>query len=170
MLQGRAVDWESASAGGTGVASGTPVQAVPFVGRIAIRLDASGSASGTLAALQAVRFELAEPLNPGQSLEIASWPSGHRCWLEQDEGYHELPLPDLRLAGADEVEGTLLVDAPPEIELAASELLGRFAAGGRRRAAGRRSGCSTGTVLPFAAVFSTATRTPAASAGGSRSG
>ena len=53
------------------------------------------------------------------------------------------------MAGADEVEGTLLVHAPPEIELAGVEHLGRFAAGGRRRAAEAHSAQAAGTVLQY---------------------
>ena len=46
--------------------------------------------------------------------------------------YSGLPLPELRLVGADEVEGTLLVQAPPDIDVLVSDLVGRPAAGGRR--------------------------------------
>ncbi|MEN6451285.1 MAG: DUF1559 domain-containing protein [Thermoguttaceae bacterium] len=75
------------------------------------------------APLQAVRLELPEPLNPGQSQEITLLAGQHPPrWLDEDEGYHELPLPDLRLTDADEVEGTLLVQAPPEVELLASKV------------------------------------------------
>ena len=34
----------------------------------------------------------------------------------------EIPLPELRLVGADEVEGTVLIQAPPDIELLVSGL------------------------------------------------
>ena len=62
--------------------------------------------------LQTVRFDLVEPLVPGQSLEIVVTARRRPDrWLEQDEGFQELPLPDLRLIGADEVEGTVLVQA-----------------------------------------------------------
>jgi prepilin-type N-terminal cleavage/methylation domain-containing protein/prepilin-type processing-associated H-X9-DG protein len=75
------------------------------------------------ASRQTVRIDLAKPLNPGQSLEFTlaaqRLPEG---WLEQDEGFSELPLPELRLAGADEVEGTLLVQAPADLELLVADL------------------------------------------------
>lgn len=75
------------------------------------------------ALLQTVRLSLTQPLSPGQSLEIALAAEQHPDrWLEQDERLHELPLPDLRLDGADEVEGTLLVQAAPDIDLLASNL------------------------------------------------
>ncbi len=82
-----------------------------------------GTEAAADASLQTVRFDLVKPLSPGQSLEIALTaqrrPDG---WLEQDEGFSELPLPELRLVGADEVEGTVLVQAPPDIELLVSDL------------------------------------------------
>jgi len=75
------------------------------------------------ALLQTVRLELAQPLSPGQSLEITLTARRHPDdWLEQDEGFSELPLPELRLVGADEVEGTVLVKAPPDIDLLVSDL------------------------------------------------
>ncbi len=73
--------------------------------------------------LQTIQFDLAKPLTPGQSLEIALAAEQHPAgWLEQDEGFSELALPELRLAGADEVEGTLLVQTPPDIDLLVSDL------------------------------------------------
>ena len=101
------------------------------------------------AALQTVRFDLDKPLNPGQPLEITLTAERHpEHWLEEDERYHELPLPALRLAGADEVEGTVLVQAPPDIELLVSNLsddLQPVAAGGSRNA----SAPAPGTVLQY---------------------
>lgn len=72
---------------------------------------------------QTVRLDLAQPLAPGQSLEIAVT-ARHRAdrWLEQDEGFQELPLPDLRLVDADEVEGTMLIRAPADIDLLAADI------------------------------------------------
>ena len=81
------------------------------------------SADAADAPLQRVRFELAKPLLPGNSLEIALAAQRHpKHWLERNEVYSELPLPELRLVGADEVEGTVLVRAPPDVELEVSEL------------------------------------------------
>jgi prepilin-type processing-associated H-X9-DG protein len=101
------------------------------------------------AALQTVRFDLDKPLNPGQPLEITLTAERHpEHWLEEDERYHELPLPALRLAGADEVEGTVLVQAPPDIELLVSNLsddLQPVAAGGSPNA----STPAPGTVLQY---------------------
>ncbi|MBN2292274.1 MAG: hypothetical protein JXM70_07610, partial [Pirellulales bacterium] len=75
------------------------------------------------AALQTVRFDLPKPLNPGELLEITLTAQRHPvAWLEQDDVFHELPLPDLRLVGADEVEGTVRVQAPVEIELLVTDL------------------------------------------------
>ncbi len=83
--------------------------------------SAGGGAEGT--SLRTVRFDLAAPLNPGESLQIALTAQRHPAgWLEKDEVFHELPLPELRLADVDEVEGTLRLQAPPEIELLVSEL------------------------------------------------
>ena len=87
------------------------------------RLPGAGTDPAADALLQTVRFDLAKPLSPGQSLEVALTAQRHPDdWLEQDEGFSELPLPELRLAGADEVEGTLLIQAPPDIELLVSDL------------------------------------------------
>jgi len=73
--------------------------------------------------LQAVRFDLVKPLTRGKSLEVALLAERHPDrWLEQDEGFSELDLPELRLAGAAEVEGTVLVQAPPDIELVMTDL------------------------------------------------
>ena len=82
-----------------------------------------GTASGGDAGTQIVRCDLAKPLSPGQPLEIALTAEQHPAgWLEEDERFSELALPDLRLAGADEVEGTVLVQAPPDIELLVADL------------------------------------------------
>ncbi len=73
--------------------------------------------------MQTIRFDLAQPLSPGHALEIALSAERHpKNWLDPEGGFHELPLPDLRLIGADEVEGTLLVQAPPDVELLVSDL------------------------------------------------
>ena len=73
--------------------------------------------------LQAVRLDLARPVHPGQSLEIVLTARQRpEDWLQQDGQFCELALPDLRVDGADEVEGTLLVQAPPDIELQLLEL------------------------------------------------
>ncbi len=75
------------------------------------------------ALMQTVRFDLLEPLSPGKSLEVVLTAERHPDrWLEEDEKLHEIALPELRLTGANEVEGTLLVQAPPDIELLASDL------------------------------------------------
>ncbi len=74
---------------------------------------------------QTIQIDLASPLNPDQSMEFALIAEHHPTdWLEQDEGYSGLPLPELRLVGADEVEGTLLVQAPPDIDILVSDLPG----------------------------------------------
>ena len=69
-------------------------------------------------------------------------------WLEQDDRYSELPLPELRLVGADEVEGTLLVQAPPDIDVLVSDLSGEL-----RPVAAERSGDApeqqAGTALQY---------------------
>jgi len=87
--------------------------------------SAPGSASDPAADAhwQTVRFDLEKPLSPGQSLRVALTAQRHPDdWLKQDEQFSELPLPELRLAGADEVEGTLLVQTPPDIEALVSDL------------------------------------------------
>lgn len=109
----------------------------------------AGKVSAADASLQAIRFDLAKPLLPGQSLEIALSAGQHPShWLEQDERPRELPVPDLRLPGADEVEGTLLVRGLPEIELSALQLsndLQPMAAEGSQNASSEPSG----TVLQY---------------------
>ena len=92
----------------------------PVEWELAPRVGTDLSADGSL---QIVRFDLTKPLSPGQSLEIAISAQQHpERWLEQDERYHELPFPNLRLTGADEVEGTVLIHGPPEVELSASNV------------------------------------------------
>jgi len=67
---------------------------------------------------QRVRFDLAKPIAPGESLELALTAQRHpEQWLKLDETFSELPLPEVRLVDADEVEGTLLVQSPADIEL-----------------------------------------------------
>lgn len=86
-------------------------------------LAKAGSEPAAEALLQTVRFDLEKPLNPGQSLGIALTAQRHPDeWLKQDEKFSELPLPEVRLADADEVEGTVLVQAPPDIEVLVSDL------------------------------------------------
>ncbi len=107
----------------------------------------SDAQSGTTVAdgsLQTVKFDLPTPLSPGQSMEITLAAQRHpEDWLkdtdetqpvsppsraaaqgplQRDERFHELPLPELRVVGADEVEGTLLVRTPAEIELVVTDL------------------------------------------------
>jgi hypothetical protein len=73
--------------------------------------------------LQTLRVDLAEPLHPEQSLQIVLAAVRNLDeWSEQDGGYRELPLPEVRLVDADEVEGTLLVQVPPEIEMQVADL------------------------------------------------
>jgi hypothetical protein len=73
--------------------------------------------------LQTLRVDLAEPLHPEQSLRIAlAAVRDLDGWSAQDGGYHELPLPELRLVGADEVEGTLLIQVPAEVEMQVADL------------------------------------------------
>jgi len=130
-------DWEVASV----LAAGQPVEWE------SVRPEGADPAADAL--LQTVRFDLAEPLSPGRSLEIALTaqrrPDG---WLEQDEGFSELPLPELRLVGADEVEGTVRVQAPPDVELLVSDLSDDL----QPVAADRSRGASTraaGTALQY---------------------
>lgn len=68
--------------------------------------------------LQTIRLDLARPLPPGESLDIVLTARQRpEDWLQQDGQFGELALPELRVDGADEVGGTLLVQAPPDIEL-----------------------------------------------------
>ena len=85
------------------------------------RQTAAGAAAD--AALQTIRLNLAKPLNPERSLQIALTAQLHpEDWLDQSDKFHELPLPCLRVIGADEVEGTLLLQSPPDIDLLATGL------------------------------------------------
>ncbi|NUQ63300.1 MAG: DUF1559 domain-containing protein [Pirellulales bacterium] len=111
--------------------------------------ESAGAGAAADASPQTVRFDLGKPLNPGESLPIELTAQRHPAdWLRQDEGFRELPLPELRLADADEVEGTLLVQAPPDIELVLSDLsdeLQPVAAEGSRSPSGE----SLGTALQY---------------------
>ena len=76
-------------------------------------------------AWQTVDVEFAEPLNPGQSREVTLTARQHPDdWLDQKNGFTELPFPGLRVAGSDTVEGTVLIRAPPDVELLVSDLPG----------------------------------------------
>ena len=128
LSAGEAVEWELAQ-------------------RAAAGPDVAGPAAD--AAPQAVQFDLAKPLQPGQSLEIAlaaeQYPEG---WLAQEDGFSELPMPQLRLSGADEVEGTVLIQAPPDMELLVADLshdLQPVAAG----RSGNESAGASGTALQY---------------------
>jgi len=104
-------DWQVTSV----LSAGTPVEWES--------VQRAGDEATADASLETVRFDLAKPLDPGESLEIALLAQRHpQGWLEQDEGFSETPLPELRLVGADEVEGTVLVQAPADIELLVSDL------------------------------------------------
>jgi len=107
---GKPVEWDSVAAG----PAAAPVPAGPA--------DAPPK-TPPQPVPQTVRLDLARPLAPGQSLEVVVT-ARHRAdrWLEQDEGAQELPLPDLRLVGADEVEGTMLIQAPADIDLLAADV------------------------------------------------
>ena len=102
LSAGEAVEWESVRR-----APAAPVTTGPAANAV----------------LQTVQFDLAKPLRPGRSLEIAltaeQYPDG---WLAEDDRFSELPLPALRLVGADEVEGTVLIRTPPDMELLVSDL------------------------------------------------
>lgn len=97
LAAGQAVDWESVASKATGAAGN--------------------------ARLQTIRFDLVKPLRPGESLEIELNAQRHpKGWLERDDAFSELPLPEVRVAAADELEGTLLIQAPPDIELRVADL------------------------------------------------
>ncbi len=70
-----------------------------------------------------IQFDLAEPLPAGKSLEVVL---AAECypphWLPEDGSFSELPLPEVRLADADELEGTVLNPATTEMELLISDL------------------------------------------------
>ncbi len=73
--------------------------------------------------VQTLRVDLAEPLEPEQSLQIVLAALRDLDeWSEQNAGYRELPLPEVRLVEADEVEGTLLVQVPAEVEMHVTDL------------------------------------------------
>ncbi len=86
-------------------------------------VEPAGAEPGAEPPLQTVQFDLAEPVLPGGSLEITLTAQRHpEGWLEQEESFSELPFPEVRLVGADEVEGTVLLRAPPELEVLVSDL------------------------------------------------
>jgi len=98
---------------------------------------------------QTIRIELADPLNADQSLELALSAEHHPAdWLKQDDGYSRLPLPELRLLGADEVEGTLLIQAPPDIDVLVSDLAGDLRPIAAERSAGQPER-QAGTALQY---------------------
>lgn len=99
--------------------------------------------------VQAVQFDLAAPLHSGESLEIALTAGQHPAdWLSEDGEFSELPLPEVRLAGADEVEGTVLIQTPPDMELLISDLSGDLQPVAADRSVGD-SAEALGTALQF---------------------
>ena len=98
---------------------------------------------------QTIQITLETPLNPEQSLELALTAEHHPPrWLEQEADYNRLPLPELRLVGVNEVEGTILIQAPPDIDLLVSDLASDLRSG-RRRTIGRHTAQQAGTALQF---------------------
>ena len=97
------------------------------------------------AVLKTIQFDLAKPLQPGRSLEIVltaeQYPGD---WLAEENGFSELPLPELRLSGADEVEGTVLIQAPPDMELLVANLSDDL-----QPVAADHSAHTSGTVLQY---------------------
>ncbi|MFW6106611.1 MAG: DUF1559 domain-containing protein [bacterium] len=72
---------------------------------------------------QTIDVEFAKSLNPGQSRGITLTARQYPArWLDQEQGFTELPFPGLRVARSDTVEGTVLLRAPPDIELLVSDL------------------------------------------------
>ena len=72
---------------------------------------------------QTLRIDLAKPTKPGETLELGLTAELHRAELsETSDTFQEIALPELRWPGADDVEGTLAVQAPPEIELKVEDL------------------------------------------------
>lgn len=73
--------------------------------------------------LQTLRVDLAEPLAAEQSLQIVlAAVRDLEGWSQRDAGYLELPLPEVRVVDADEVEGTLLIQVPPEVQMQVADL------------------------------------------------
>ena len=108
-------DWEV-----TSVLSGGEAVEWELIQRAPAAPVATGAAD---AVLQTVQFDLAKPLPPGRSLEIALTAEQYPdSWLAEDDRFSELPLPALRLVGADEVEGTVLIRTPPDMDLLVSDL------------------------------------------------
>jgi prepilin-type processing-associated H-X9-DG protein len=68
--------------------------------------------------VQTLRIEPGRPAHGGDTLDVALTaelrPDG---WFEEDEQPREVALPEVRLLEADEVEGTVLVQAPADIDL-----------------------------------------------------
>ncbi|MHB8952966.1 MAG: DUF1559 family PulG-like putative transporter [Pirellulaceae bacterium] len=88
-----------------------------------VRAEAEDPAANP--AWRTFQIELASPLKPDQSLELSLTAEHHpTSWLEQEAQYSVLALPELRLVDTDEVEGTLLVQSPPDIDLLVSDLSG----------------------------------------------
>ena len=99
--------------------------------------------------LQTIEFDLAEPLRSGDSREIAVTAERYPPdWLSQEGEFSELPMPEVRLAGADEVEGTVLIQAPPHMELLISDLSDGLQPVAADRSAGDETQAS-GTALQF---------------------
>lgn len=98
---------------------------------------------------QVIRFDLGQPLRPGQSLEIElaarQVPTG---WLDEAQSVSEVSLPDLQLSGADAVEGTLLIETPADVEALTADLPAELEPVAADRSPGT-SGQASGTTLQF---------------------
>jgi hypothetical protein len=84
---------------------------------------AGEGANGSAAASQFIRFDLAQPVAPGSTLTIGLTAELHPSkWLEPEGDFGSVPLPEVRLAGANEIEGTIIVESPRDLEMRTSEL------------------------------------------------
>ena len=72
---------------------------------------------------QTIQFDLAKPFHSGKSLEITLTAERYPPdWLSEDGKFSDLPLPDVRLVGADDLEGTVLIQTPPDMEMLIHDL------------------------------------------------
>ncbi len=84
---------------------------------------ATDQPNGTDRQTQSVHFDLSQPLAPGKTITVTLSAELHPAnWLEPEGTYFTVGLPEVRVTGTNEVEGTLLVESPREIELRSSDL------------------------------------------------
>jgi hypothetical protein len=72
---------------------------------------------------QVIRFDLAQPVLPGNTITVALVAELHpKNWLEPEGEFFTVAVPAVRLVGANEVEGNVIIESPRELEMRTAEI------------------------------------------------